>query len=497
MKKNNNRNRRLAKNTLSGILYQLTAVICGFVLPKAILEKYGSDVNGLVNSIAQFLQVIAFLELGIGAVVQSALYKPISENENNKISEIVVAGNNFFKKIAYILVGYIIILLFVFPIFIDQKFGFTYDALLILAMSISYFAQYYFGVIDRLFLNAAQMGYIQNNINIITLIANTIGCYLLIYAGFSIQFIKLVTSVVFLIRPIIVRMYVNKHYSINRKAKYNSKSIQQKWNGVAQHVAAFVLDGTDILVLSLFLSLVDVSIYSVYNIVVAGLRQLFLVAFGGVMPLFGELWANQEKEILNKYFRKVDLVLHVAVILIWSCTYKLIVPFVMVYTENVHDVDYNVPIFAMLICIAGALCCLRITSNSMILAAGHYKQTQHIFIIAACINILLSVVLVSRLGLIGVIIGTVVAMLYQTIHMQYYCIRKLGIYSYKNLAKQLMVDIISILCTVFFTSKVQMIGVTWIAWIFLSMKVVSIMTCVVVIVNLLSYHKDILKLFKR
>ena len=69
------RNTRLAKNTVSALVFQIVTVICGFVLPKAILSYYGSEVNGLVNSIAQFLQVIAFLELGVGAVVQSALYK--------------------------------------------------------------------------------------------------------------------------------------------------------------------------------------------------------------------------------------------------------------------------------------------------------------------------------------------------------------------------------------------------------------------------------------
>lgn len=495
--KKNKRNTRLAKNTITGILFQVTTVICGFVLPRAILQNYGSNVNGLINSIAQFLQVIAFLELGIGAVVQSALYKPIANNESDKISEIVAAGNGFFRKIAFVLAGYVITLLFLFPIFIDQEFGFIYDTLLILAMSISYFAQYYFGIIDRLFLNAAQMSYIQNNINILTLLGNTIGCYILINAGFSIQTIKLVTSVVFLIRPIILRIYINKHFSINRKARYNGNTIQQKWNGIAQHVAAIVLDSTDILVLSVFSSLNSVSIYSIYNIAVAGLRQLFFVAFSGIMPLFGELWAKKENEALNIYFNKTELILHYTVIIIWFCASKLIVPFVMVYTQNVNDVSYNAPVFALLICIASAIYCLRMTYNSMILAAGHYKQTQHIFLLAACINLLVSILLVNNIGLIGVAIGTITAMLYQTIHMQYYCINRLGIYSYKKSVKQFLTDLLSIIVVILITTKLQLISLTWIDWIVLSIKTLLIITSVVSAVYFILNYNIIKKIIKR
>ena len=66
------RKKLLAKNTVASILSQLTALVCGFILPRFFLEHFGSEVNGLVNSITQFLGVISFLELGIGAVVQSS-----------------------------------------------------------------------------------------------------------------------------------------------------------------------------------------------------------------------------------------------------------------------------------------------------------------------------------------------------------------------------------------------------------------------------------------
>ena len=57
------KNKLLAKNTLASLISQVTTLICGFILPRIFLKYYGSEVNGLVSSITQFLGVISFLEL--------------------------------------------------------------------------------------------------------------------------------------------------------------------------------------------------------------------------------------------------------------------------------------------------------------------------------------------------------------------------------------------------------------------------------------------------
>ena len=106
--------KKLAKNTISSLLFQITSVTCGFILPRLILESYGTNVNGLVNSITQFLTVIAFLELGVGAVVQSSLYKPLADEDNAAISKIIVSANKFFRNLARILLVYIIFLMISF-----------------------------------------------------------------------------------------------------------------------------------------------------------------------------------------------------------------------------------------------------------------------------------------------------------------------------------------------------------------------------------------------
>ena len=200
----------LAKNTVASLLAQVTALICGFILPRLFLQHFGSEVNGLVNSITQFLSVISFLELGVGAVVQSSLYKPLAEHDTQQVSRVMVSANKFFRRLAQILLVYVIGLMLVYPYIANQDFGYVYTATLIAAISISSFAQYYFGIVNALLLNADQRGYIQYNAQTITLILNTVVCAIMISVGGSVQLVKLTTSLIYLARPLVLRIYVNR-----------------------------------------------------------------------------------------------------------------------------------------------------------------------------------------------------------------------------------------------------------------------------------------------
>ena len=97
-----NRRNKLYLNTITALFNQVVVLICGFILPKYILSYFGSDINGLVTSITRFLSVIAFLELGIGPVIQSNLYKPLADKDTDTISKIVVSAERFYRRIAYI-----------------------------------------------------------------------------------------------------------------------------------------------------------------------------------------------------------------------------------------------------------------------------------------------------------------------------------------------------------------------------------------------------------
>lgn len=85
-----------------------------------------------------------------------------------------------------------------------------------------------------------------------------------------------------------IHLYVRRHYHINQKIIYTEESSSRS-GMAAQHVTAVVLDGTDIVILTVFTSLSMVSIYSVYYQVVKGVNQLFLSMTNSIQSLMDKL----------------------------------------------------------------------------------------------------------------------------------------------------------------------------------------------------------------
>lgn len=488
------RKKRLMYNTLSSVVFQIVGIICSFILPRIILESFGSEVNGLVNSITQFLSVISFLDLGVGSVVRSSLYKPLANQDNDGISRVVASGEKFFRNIARIMAIYIVVLVFIYPNLINGEFDFLYTATLILAMSISTLAQYYFGIVNRMLLTADQKGYIQYNAQTVTLILNTVACIIFMKMGASIQVVKLTTSLIFASRALYLRWYVDKHYAINRKIKYEGEPIKQKWNGMSQHIASVVLDGTDAIVLSLFATLSDVSIYSVYYLVVNGVKKILFSVTTGFQSLLGELWAKQEQEELRDYFGWIEWGVHTGVVFVYGCVQVLILPFVQVYTSGITDVNYKQPLFATLIVMAYACFCLRFPYGSMIFAAGHYKETQRNYAVATLINIFVSVITVNLWGLIGVALGTLVAMLYQTICLAWYCSKHLIKWPFIIFLKHLITDGIMVGIGVFVCGFIKLEVNNYIDWFVMSVLVALIWGIVIIIMNTILYRDKMKRL---
>ena len=294
-----------------------------------------------------------------------------------------------------------------------------------------------------------------------------------------------------------MRWYVNRHYRIDRRIQYEEEPIHQKWNGIAQHIAAVILDGTDTIVLTLLSSLSDVSIYGVYHLVVSGVRTLFLSMVGGIQSLLGELWAKQEIDQLRKTFDWTEWTIHTAVTFVFGCTASLIVPFVRVYTLGVHDADYDVPLFAILITLAYAMFCYRQPYIIMILAGGHYKQTQKNYIFAAIINVVISVATVKLCGLVGVAIGTLVAMLYQTIWMAWYDSKAFLNLPVRGFLKHMCVNAVCAVPAFLLCRLIQISQLTYLSWVILAVKHAAIWGAMVVIINLISYPEYMKTLIRR
>lgn len=481
-------------NSISPLIYQATTIICGFILPRLILGHFGTEVNGLVNSITQFLGIIAFLELGVGTVVQSSLYKPLADNDNVIVSKVITSADKFFRHLGYILAIYVIVMLFYYPYLVKQNFSFTFTATLIIAISVRSFAQYFFGIVNRLLLLADQKAYIQYIAQTLAVITNTLGCYILIAFDCSVQVVYGMTSVIFFLQPLAIHIYIKKHYALNRKIHYDVEPIKQKWNGIAQHIAAVILTGSDTVILTVFSSLVNVSIYAVYYLPMSGSRLIIMSMISGIMALIGNLWAKQNLKELRKVFAWTEWLIHTGTTLIFTLTAILIVPFVQAYTHGVSDANYIQPLFGVLLVAANSGHCLRLPYNIMILAAGHYKQTQHNYIIAAVMNIVISIIGVKQFGLIGVALGTMAAMVYQTVWMAWYNSKNFIQWPMRNFFKQMAVNSVSAVSIFTVTSYFNITGVSYLEWVVLAIKVTACGIFIALLVNYIFYKEFILKI---
>lgn len=482
------RKKKLLLNTGAGILKQLVTVICGFILPRYMLLYYGSSVNGLVSSISHFLSFISLLDMGVGAVIQANLYKPLADKNEEQISRIVKSSERFFRRLAYIFIGYIVVLCFVFPSMVD--FGVWYTVSLLLIIAISTLAQYLFGMTYQLLLNADQRSYVQLVMQIGTIVLNTVFAIVLMRLGASIQAVKLMTAIVFVLRPLEQMLYVHRHYRINKKIKVDGEPIKQKWNGFSQHLASVVCQNIDVTVLTLFSTLKNVSIYSVYYNVTNGVEQIVMTAATGLEPLFGNMIAKGEKEKLLATFSTVEWIVHTGVTIIFTIAAITIVPFIRVYTDGITDANYIAPAFGILLVAAYGAECLRVPYFRVIKAAGHFKETQNGAFIAAGLNTVITVALVFKFGLIGAAIGTLIAMLYHTCYFAWYLRKSILERPIRYFIKYLITDFVVAIASFWVAKIFVMSEISYLAWFILAVEVSLIVIVISGIVNLIVYRKQ-------
>nr|WP_308623744.1 polysaccharide biosynthesis C-terminal domain-containing protein [uncultured Eisenbergiella sp.] len=491
-----NRKKKFIYSSGASIIKQIVGLICGMILPRLILVHYGTQVNGLVSSIGQFLSLIGIFDAGMGVVIEASLFAPLAVRDNARISAVLASGKKFYNRIVQILLIYVLILSVSYPKFVSGKFDYFYVLLLVLAISVSYFGQYYFGVVNSVLLTADQRGYIYYNVYTFTTILNTIVCIIMMKMNAPIHLMKLGSSIVFFLRPLILAIYVKKNYNINWKQEYNEEPIKQKWNGFAQHIATLVVGNTDVVVLTLFSTLENVSIYSVYYLVVNGLKEMLNSSMAGIKSIFGDMYVRNEKKKLVDTFSLVEAIIHFCTTYIFGIAAILIVPFVSVYTRGVYDANYNVPIFGFIICLAFCVYCLRMPYNSLLMSIGHFKETQTSSIIEAIINIVISIITVSKLGLIGVAIGTFAAVLYRFVYLAYYTnkviLKRTNFYT----TKLIIIDILLITCVLYILQNIGLNEYNYYAWIKIGLRA-TILTFPFLLIAILVGNPNIFRLGKQ
>lgn len=484
-------------NIAVSFLFEVVSLLSGFVVPLLIIRKYGSDVNGLTQSIGNFMGYVAVLQLGAGSVIKAILYKPLAQKDTTQISIIVKTSNRFFTKIGIVGLFYMLVSAVLYPLLFGPQFDFWLKSSLVVIIGVGALGQYFFGLTYQMILEADQKSYVYSFVQISIIILNTAFAFLVTKFDMSIQAYKMITTALFLVRPFVLRVYVNKKYHIEKDVSLDNTLMKQRWDGFAHGLAYYIHSKADIFVLTIFSTMKNVSIYSVYAFITTGLNSIVSRVDSAVRPVFGNIIANSEEKTLVNSFNAYNTVVHVLCSVIFSTAVVTAQKFVFVYSKGITDAEYIQPIFSFLIITAEFVYCLRSPYNSIVFVANKFKETKFSSFIEAGVNITISCVLVGRFGLIGVAIGTLVAMIYRTIYFIYYLKENIILFTYRSQIKRYLITILGYVAAVVISSKVSIPVYSLLTWILYALVVFIISSTINILINFLLVRNDMVFVLKK
>lgn len=486
------RKKTISMNVLASLALQVVTAINGLVLPKLILVYFGSEVNGLISSLNQFLGFITLLEGGVGGVIMASLYQPLAAGDMEQVSSVVATASKFFRKIAKAYLGYAFLLAVAYPFVVKTRFSWGYIFTLTLIVGSGLFVQYYFSISYRTLLVADQKGFVVSLTQVAIVLLNLAVTLAAIHLYPEIHLVRLCNALLFLLQPILFGRYVSRHYHLNKKAQGSGQLIRQRWDGFGQNLAYFVHSNTDVVLLSLLLTLRDVSVYSVYFMVAGMLKNIVISISQAISPSMGNILARGDEEAKGDAFDLYEFGINLVTTWLFSCAIVLVVPFVLVYTAGISDANYEQPLFGILLLVAEAIYCYRDPFVAAAYASGHFRQTARYAYVEAALNIGISVVLVSQYGIVGVAIGTAVSMLYRLVMSVVYLQRNILQRPAAKWARNILVFIASGLAGVMASNWLKATNISgWAGWLVAAAVTASVCGSVILAACLLFYRKQL------
>lgn len=476
------------RNISIGIVLQLVIALSGIIVPKLILSCYGSTINGLIVSINQLISYLALVEAGVGSVAIVALYSPLSDNNRQSINEILSASHKLYKKSGIVYLFLVIFLSFIYPFFVNGQVNSLLVTSMFFVLSTSNLIDYLFLGKYKVLLTADEKLYIVNGLQIFSVLLNTVITVFLVLNNFDILLIKSLNIFICVLRLIIVKLYVRKNYSyINLSVKADYSKLSQRWDSLVHQITAIITGNTDILLITILLgssSLLEVSVYSVYNMVVVAISGLFGTLSSSLQAYFGKLISVDSSD-LSARFEMFENIYFPILFSVMCCVSILILPFITLYTQNVNDINYYRPLVAFFFVFNAIIQNIRIPGITLICSAGKFKETRNRSIMEAVINLTISIMLIPKFGILGALIGTSFSYLYRTFDVIVYSNNFIKNYSLKNTFKKLFINTFCFFLCLFLVIVINhYLPINgWMSWVFAGVIDYTITTIVFFTVN--------------
>ena len=403
------------KNIVFGYIGNLSSTVLGFILRTVFIQKLDETLLGVNGLYTGVLSMLSMAELGIGTALNFSLYAPVAQKNYDKIKSYM----QFYKK-AYRIIGLIVAVLGIALIpflkfFIKDPGNYgirelTLYYLIFLFNTVStYFVSYKYSLV-----NAEQKNYIQTNILTITKLATTILQLIVLVVTSNFLLYLLTAAAVELLQKIWANNYLNKRYpylldkDVVPLRKEETKDIWDKTKALlCLKIGDIARLQTDSIIISSFIQVAIVGIVDNYNMVINSVQNFVLVIFNSAISSFGNLIATESKQKQYELFKIYRFVANWIYGLSAIGFYVLLTPLVVnLWLGEKWLLSANI---VALIVIDYYFKGDRVVMMNFRTAAGVFEQDKFLPLIQGGVNLVISIVLVQKIGLIGVYIGTVIS----------------------------------------------------------------------------------------
>ena len=287
--------------------------------------------------------------------------------------------------------------------------------------------------------------------------------------------------------------YVRKNYNyINYNAKPNIEALNKRWDALFMQILGAIQNGFPVVIATFALSLKQVSIFSIFNMVTTGINGVLSIFNSGLSASFGDVIAKKQIDTLQKSYKEFEFFYYIMITTIYTISMVMIMPFIDIYTQSINDVNYNQPIIGILIILNGFLYNLKTPQGMLIISAGHYKETKTQTIIQATILVTLSLLLVKRYGIVGILIGSCLSNLYRVIDLMIYVPNKITRLSWKISRNRIIWATLTFIIVSALIMFINVSADNYVEWISTSIKI-SIISTILILISATLFDRDQLK----
>jgi len=414
-----NRTTATTKNIICGIISKVVSLVLVFASRTIFIYFLNKELLGVNSLYAEILSMLSLAELGFGTAFTFAMYKPISDNDEEKIIQLLTMFKKVYNRMAIIVLALGLSLIPVLQYIVKGAEIITlnqlriYYTMFLLNTVTAYFVNY-----KTTYVNARMESYVITNIEMVTnSIIIVAQCLSLIV--FRDYLIYLAIHTVFLIiSRVIISIYLDSKYPILRK--YSNKLldtseknvIYNEVKGLAlQNFAGVAIHSTDNLLISMCsgLGIVGVGLVSNYNTLIVAVTSFVITLMTSLTPGFGNLIASSSQDHYRKCFYEVNFYDFWIYGFCSIAFFLLIPPFIQLWI----GADYLIDTWSFLLIIINVYLQGQSTVyNSARIAKGNFNLDKWVSVCQAFINLIVSIVCAKLFGLIGIYIGTIASRLF-------------------------------------------------------------------------------------